>query len=102
MPPQRCLPSPGPTWLMVLETVGSRAARSVGVWACCPGKGLAGVNYSAPLLLCILDLGVVLIVLGFSFTSVDLPCSAWCGRGRGSYCPCTGKGVQRCAPSFVH
>src|SRR3954467_2995004 len=98
MPPWRCLPSPGPTWLMVLETVGSRVVRSAGVGRAAPARVLPGPlrlpwqescrgNLLRPSALCGLGLGVALAVLGFGFTLVHLPCSAWCGRGRGSDYP---------------
>ena len=84
MPPQRCLPSPGPTWMMVLGTVGSRAAHSVGVGRAIPARILPGplglprqgscrgslLRPSAP---CGLGLGVALIILGFGLTLAHLP-----------------------------
>ena len=106
-------PSPGPTWMMALGAVGSRVARSVGVGRAAPARVLPGLlrlprqgsrwgNLLRPSALCGLGLAVALIVLGFGLTLAHLPCSAWCDRGRGSDCPCTGKGVQKCAPPFVH
>ena len=106
-------PSPGPTWMMALGTVGSRVARSVGVGRAAPARVLSGPlrlprqgscrgNLLRPSALCGLGLGVALVILGFGLTLAHLPCSAWCDRGRGSDCPCTGKGVQKCAPPFVH
>ena len=106
-------PSPGPTWMMALGTVGSRVARSVGVGRAAPARVLPGLlrlpqqgscrgsllRPSAP---CGLGLGVALIILGFGLTLAHLPCSAWCDRWRGSDCPCTGIGVQKCTPLFVH
>ena len=38
MPPRRCLPSPGPTGMMALETVGSRVACSAGVRQVAPAR----------------------------------------------------------------
>ena len=106
-------PSPGPTWMTVLGTVGSRVARSVGVGRAAPTRVLPGLlrlpgqgscpgSLLCPFAPCGLVLGVALIILGFGLTLAHLPCSAWCDRGRGSDCPCTGKGVQKCAPPFVH
>ena len=94
-------PSPGPTWMMALGTVGSRVARSVGVGRAAPARVLPG-EPARPSTLCGLGLGVALIILGFGLTLAHLPCSTWCDRGCGSDCPCTGKGVQKCAPLFVH
>ena len=70
MPPRRCLPSPGPTWMMVLGIVGSRVARSVGVGRAVParvlpgplrppGKGLAGGTCFVPLLFVVLALALL-------------------------------------------
>ena len=106
-------PSPGPMSMMALGTVGSRVACSVGVGRAVPARILPGLlrlprqgscrgNLLRPSALCDLGLGVALIILGFGLTLAHLPSSAWCDRGRGSDCPCTGKGVQRCAPLFVH
>ena len=106
-------PSPGPTWMMALGTVGSRVARSVGVGRAAPARVLPGLlrlprqgscrgNLLRPSALCGLGLGVALVILGFGLTLAHLPCSAWCDRGRGSDCPCTGKGVQKRTPLFVH
>ena len=113
MPPQRCLPEP---WPHADDGTGGRGLKGGSLCWCgasCPGKSLAGAaeatrqgscrgNLLRPSALCGLGLGVALIVLGFDLTLAHLPRSAWCGRGRGSDCPCTGKGVQRCAPIFVH
>ena len=83
MPPRRCLPEPWPN--VMLETAGSRVARSIGVWVCCtgkglagaaedvPGKGLAGEKLLRPSALCGLGLGVALAASSFGFTSVHLP-----------------------------
>ena len=109
VPPE---PSSQRGWFM-LETVGSRVARSAGVGRAAPARVLSGPlrlprqescqgNLLLPSALCGLGLGVALVILGFGLTLAHLPCSAWCDRGRGSDCPCTGKGVQKCAPPFVH
>ena len=106
-------PSPGPTLMTALGAVGSRVARSVGVGQAAPARVLPGLlrlplqgscrgNLLRPSALCGLGLGFALIILSFGLTLAHLPCSAWCNRGRGSDCPCTGKGVQKCAPLFVH
>ena len=93
-------------WLNVVVGVGNCGLKGgkglAGATEAAPDKDLAGGTCFASLLLRVLGLGVALAVLGFGFTLVHLPCSAWCGRGRSSDCPCTGIGVQRCAPSFVH
>ena len=71
--------------------VGSRVALPIGVWARCPGKGIAGAaeavpgkglaggNCSVPLLLCVLGLGVFL-GFGFSPAPPPLPCLVWSWR----------------------
>lgn len=115
IPPQRCLPSPGPIVAGWVGTCGSRAACSVGVWACCPGKclagaaeaapgkGLAGGNCSIPLLLCVLGLGVALIVLCWALASLRLPSFVLLRVvvACGSDCLCTSKGVQS-APLLLY
>ena len=92
-------PEPWPN--VMLETVGSRVAHSVGVGRAAPARVLPG-EHAFPSVLRGLGLGFALIILSFRLTLAHLPCSAWCDRGRGSDCPCTGKGVQKCAPPFVH
>ena len=98
------------------DGVGDRGLKGGSLYWCgasYPGKGLAGAAEAAPArvlpgepasssALCGLGLGIALIVLGFGLTLAHLPCSAWCDRGRGSNCPCTGKGVQKHTPLFVH
>ena len=70
MPPQRCLPSPGPT---VVGWVGTCGLKGGSLCWClgklprqkscrgrggCPGRGLAGGLHLAPLLSCVSGLGV--------------------------------------------
>ena len=77
---------PPEPWPNVVDGVGDRGLKGGALrwcWTSYPGKGLAGGTCFASLLLCGLGLGVALAVLGFGFTSVHLPCSAWCGRGCG-------------------
>ena len=104
-------PEPWPN--VMLETVGSRVARSVGVGRAVPARilpgllrlprqGSCGGNLLRPFALCGLGLGVAFIILGFGLTLAHLPCSAWRDRRRGSDCPCTGIGVQKRTPLFVH
>ena len=74
IPPQRCLPSPGPMWLMVFGDLGSRVARSVGVGRAASASVLLGLprllrqgscwgNLHRPSALCGLGLGVASVVL---------------------------------------
>ena len=83
-------PEPWPN--VMLETVGSRVARSIGVGRAAPARVLPGLlrlprqgscrgNLLRPSALCGLGLGVALAASGFGFTSVHLPCSAWCAVG---------------------
>src|SRR4051812_6002864 len=109
----QCLPEP---WPHADDGAGGRGLKGGSLCWCgasCPDKGLAGAaeaarqgscwgNLLRPCALRGLVLGVALIILGFGLTLGHLPCSAWCGRWRGSDCPCTGKGVQKRAPIFVH
>ena len=101
MPPRRCLPSPGPMWMMASGTVGSRVARSVGVGRAAPARVLPGTCF-VPLLFVVLALALLFFILGFGLTLAHLPCSAWRDHMRGSDCPCTGIGVQKPTPLFVH
>ena len=77
-------------WSMALETLGSRVARSTGVWVSCPGKALAGAAGAAP------DKGLVggvhLALLLFMFLAwhcfdrlvalASLLCPAKCARAQ--------------------
>ena len=109
MPPRGCLPNPCPLGAVdsrVICSIGAgrvAAARVLpGLLELSPSKDLAGGVRFVPFALRGLGLGVILVLLSFGLTLAHLPCLAWCGGARGSDCPCTGKGVQRCAPSFVH
>ena len=62
-----------------------------------PGKGLPGGVHLVPLLF----VSLVLALPWLSCAPAPLFCPAQCGRGRGSDCPCTSKGVKRRAPTFV-
>ena len=91
MPPWRCLPSLGPTWL--LETV-ARGWPVPLVLVSCPGKGLAGAVEAAPgkglagatclarLFFVVLVLDVALFVSNLRLLSgfPPLPCYAWSRR----------------------
>ena len=99
MPPRGCLPNPCP-----LGVVDSRVVCSVGagrgaaarvlprLLELSPGKDLAGGVCFVPFVLCGLGLGIV-VLSNFGLTLAHLPCLAWCGGARGSYCPCTVIGV---------
>ena len=92
------------------ELLGSRVARSAGVGQAAPARLLLGPRRpprqgscrgSPPrpfALLCFWSW----CCLGCLVPSASLLCLAQCGRGRGSDCPCTSKGVKRSAPTFVH
>ena len=78
-------PEPWPN--VILETVGSRVARSVGVGRAAPARVLLRLlrlprqgscrgNLLRPSALCGLGLGVPLVILGFGHTLAHLPCSA--------------------------
>ncbi|EMS66644.1 Cysteine-rich receptor-like protein kinase 25 [Triticum urartu] len=102
MRPQGCLPE---LWPHADHGTGGRGLKGGSLCWCrasCPGKSLVGAveatrqgacqgNLLRPSALCGLGLGVALIALGFDLTLAHLPRSAWCGRRRGSDCPCTWK-----------
>ena len=100
------------SWLVVLEPAGSRVVCSAGVGQVAPARLLPGPRRPPrqgscqgggspprPLALCISGLGVA---SGRLVLSAPLLCPAQCGRGRGSSCPYTSRGVKRSGPTFVH
>src|SRR3954463_445623 len=107
MPPRGCLPNPCP-----MGAVDSRVTRSVGVGRAAtarvlpdlqkppPGKDLAGGPASPPLLFMVLVLASFCSSLASALPWFYLPCRARCGGARGSDCPCTVIGVQKCTPPF--
>ena len=68
-------------WGALLVTTSRPGKGLAGATEAAPGKGLAAGTYFAPLLLCVLGLGIVLFVLGFGFPPASLLCPATCGRG---------------------
>ena len=114
MPPQRCLPSPGPIVVGWVGTRGLKGGSLCWCWASCPGKALAGAAEAAlaralPGESTSPSRSLVSLVLALPWpscasASLRLPSSALLSVAvaRGSDCPCTSKGVQRCAPNFVH
>src|SRR3954468_21761109 len=100
--------------LAPMGAVDSRVASLRRCGASCHGKGLAELAKAAPrqgscrgvcsvpFALCGLGLGVVLLLFSFGLTLAYLPCRARCGGARGSDCPCTVIGVQKCTPPFLY
>ena len=92
MPPWRCLPSPGPTWLLTLEAVDPRVARSAGVgelpWqgACrgcrgCPARALPGRPASPVCTLWLWSLMLPCLSRAFGFSPASLLCPIMFGHG---------------------
>ena len=113
MPPQRCLPEP---WPHVDDGVGDHGLKGGSLCWCgvsCPGKGLARAAEAAPVRVLLGEPASSLCslwswpwrcsyYLGLWSYLGSPPCSAWCDHRRGSDSPCTGIGVQKRTPLFVH